>query len=87
MHYPDIRRCISKTDFHSLEECLEDGPLVVGNVEEHNTYDLSTVWPTKNGIRADVSRRGQDKGPQAVVKIIKPEEYKDMDMPVPSIKY
>lgn len=30
---------------------LEDGPLVVGNVEEHNTYDLSTVWPTKNGIR------------------------------------
>ncbi|RMC15561.1 hypothetical protein DUI87_07761 [Hirundo rustica rustica] len=40
-----------------------------------------------NPATADVSGSGQDKGPQAVVKIIKTEEYKAMDMPVPSIKY
>lgn len=38
-------------------------------------------------LPADVSRRGQDKGPQAVVKIIKIEEYKAMDVTVQSIKY
>ncbi|KAJ7398371.1 hypothetical protein BTVI_125736 [Pitangus sulphuratus] len=48
---------------------------------------LNEEYNPIKAIKSDISRREQDKGPQAVVKIIKTEDYKAMDMPVPSIKY